>query len=1435
MQDLRSTLRTGTVICLGGEHRYIITGEPIGFGGGSIIYPARRAAEGIAATEDMIDYAVKECFPVSSEYVFRRGPSGEIAPETPSEESLAYLETVRGMMLRESRTSQQIYQKASRVIPIREVASKAELLFPSGESYEVNNTYTVMDSLYQKGRSLGSLLKESGKISTLTTFEIIKQLLTALKEVHDAGFVHLDIQDGNIFIHGMLGQTDELVTLIDFGAARRLTNGMTEPITDKVLFTTGGFTAPEAVFENDGSLQLGPETDIYSVGCLILYMLTGEKYPLPKLLQTTDELYLTRFKLRKIDCPPHLVERMQRIIARALKKDRTERYQSAGEMLTEVIDFLEALKPRRSEIMSAEYDAFICYRHGELDSAAARVLQAKLEHFRAPRGISEKKHPIQRVFLDEGELSSCADFGEQIEYALKNAEWLIVVCSTQTPGSPWVDLEIKTFLKYHDASRILALLIDGEPEEAFPDRLKGESGTDQVLAADARGKNRKEVLKRIQGDGLLKIAAPMLHTTFDSLKQRRKMAQIRRNAYIMSGISAALFLFFGYAYLQSSRLNAQYRETAYNQSLYLSNQAMQKYQNLEYYDAMELALQALTSGTEVSAPVIPEAQLVLTDALNLYAPDETLSVVDNYRKKYSYSRDETVFVDEENKKLFFFDGSLTMWDMNRKEEISVLPAESGRVKLADESLLLIGKSMILYGGYNDVYAYDYEKQELTWTVETASLMDVRYSEAAEKVYYLDSDGIHELNVDSGEETALYSCGSAVYNDGETYSWEESPLCLDESGKRAAVIVREMEENQEEATDHILLLDTDTEEYHVYEPEVGTIASLQFTKEGQLLLIGPKASAAPQYSTTNTLSIIDETAKTCSFTLWDTLDGSVLWNREVSNPYWASMNACVWEEDGIGIFISGNTCMQINMSDGEMLRSWELEDPILEFQDFVAERISVITQNGYIYYLPTDQTETSYSQKILADRILAITSTDRSFFVSYVDDGNDYVNIVEYEYLENENWTVLCDDYPDYSVEQSFCSDDGETVAMLANDSAYSADDPLTCVVSSGENTHRYTLDLTEESSVYADDFLGIYQVNGRDCLLLPFSELQRDTYTTIYKIWCIDLESMSDTILQVPYQRTDRIITEPIYRENAAYYYSYEDGVFYRWDIGADEPEALSFADQIAGSVCDLALTASGEGMFVIAEETVEAEDVENFDRTVTIIYYVDFAKNRVKEVLRRDKEDGDRVNFGFWDQEITRLLEMTEETVKIYDQTGEILGTVSHAFEEIPENALVDEQNIYLYFADSGILTAYRVSDGKALWHISLASGESTPGILGIRDGKLLIFQSDTKLFSVYGISDGACIWEDHLDNADGSLLVKAKYDEEEKELFLFLYRDCYLISLSDESTGILAHVKNAFDYGNDRFYTIKSDSSQDHQIGYLSRYSTEEIINLAGTVLGK
>ncbi len=105
-------------------------------------------------------------------------------------------------------------------------------------------------------------------------------------------------------------------------------------------------------------------------------------------------------------------------------------------------------------LSDVRYDAFISYRHCELDSFVSENLHKKLETFKLPKSVLGKVDPnktkIERIFRDEAELPLANNLSDPISDALANSEFLIVICTPRLPESQWCQKEIETFVKLHD-------------------------------------------------------------------------------------------------------------------------------------------------------------------------------------------------------------------------------------------------------------------------------------------------------------------------------------------------------------------------------------------------------------------------------------------------------------------------------------------------------------------------------------------------------------------------------------------------------------------------------------------------------------------------------------------------------------------------------------------------------------------------------------------------------------------------------------------------------------------------------------------------------------------------------------------------------------------------------------------------------------------------
>ena len=211
-----------------------------------------------------------------------------------------------------------------------------------------------------------------------------------------------------------------------------------------------------------------------------------------------------------------------------------------------------------------KYCAFISYRHQSPDDVIAKALHTAIETYGVPAGIRKKtgKKKLGRVFRDQEELPLSANLGSDIETALDSSDWFIAICSPRYLESRWCLRELEYFMQKKGRDRVLAVLVEGEPETSFPEVLRfsmdeaGNRTEVEPLAANLRGSDWKKKLK----DEKLRLLAPMLSVTFDELKRRERQRAIRRTFTVSAAVlvaAAGLGVFLAVNHARQERLREE--------------------------------------------------------------------------------------------------------------------------------------------------------------------------------------------------------------------------------------------------------------------------------------------------------------------------------------------------------------------------------------------------------------------------------------------------------------------------------------------------------------------------------------------------------------------------------------------------------------------------------------------------------------------------------------------------------------------------------------------------------------------------------------------------------------------------------------------------------------------------------------------------------------
>ena len=187
---------------------------------------------------------------------------------------------------------------------------------------------------YIEGETLRQRMKR-GALAIEEVLDISVQAASALSEAHQAGIVHLDVKPENIML-----RRDGYVKVLDFGLAKlsglewARSDGTDKPQGEAgpapgPLVGTVRYMSPEQA----RGLALDARSDIFSLGAVIYEMLAGR----PAFDgETRGGIIAAILQDEPPSLPSHLPGELARIVVKALRKDREERYQSVTDLLTDL-------------------------------------------------------------------------------------------------------------------------------------------------------------------------------------------------------------------------------------------------------------------------------------------------------------------------------------------------------------------------------------------------------------------------------------------------------------------------------------------------------------------------------------------------------------------------------------------------------------------------------------------------------------------------------------------------------------------------------------------------------------------------------------------------------------------------------------------------------------------------------------------------------------------------------------------------------------------------------------------------------------------------------------------------------------------------------------------------------------------------------------------
>jgi pSer/pThr/pTyr-binding forkhead associated (FHA) protein/predicted Ser/Thr protein kinase len=173
-----------------------------------------------------------------------------------------------------------------------------------------------------EGTDLRELIAAEGRVQPLRAARIVRQVAAALDAAHARGLLHRDIKPPNV----LLAREDH-VYLSDFGLAKRAASvgGMTR---QGSIVARAEYVAPEQILNE----RVDARVDIYALGCLLFEALTGEP-PFARWKEGPEVLaHLNAPLPSAVELRPDLPREFDDVIRRAMAKDPSDRYPSAGDL-----------------------------------------------------------------------------------------------------------------------------------------------------------------------------------------------------------------------------------------------------------------------------------------------------------------------------------------------------------------------------------------------------------------------------------------------------------------------------------------------------------------------------------------------------------------------------------------------------------------------------------------------------------------------------------------------------------------------------------------------------------------------------------------------------------------------------------------------------------------------------------------------------------------------------------------------------------------------------------------------------------------------------------------------------------------------------------------------------------------------------------------------
>ena len=246
---------------------------------------------------------------------------------------------------------------------------------------EGDRYYIVME--FVEGTDLEKTVEKNGAVAQDRVAVFMHQAAGALQHAHERGMIHCDIKPANLLLN-----ESEQIKILDMGLARFQNSDKGKADSNDLnqnVIGTVDYMAPEVA---EDSANVSPQSDIYSLGCVMFFLLTGE-IPFPG--ETIPERILKHQNgepKNPTEINDAISPRLAEICLKMMARELSERYQSAEEVAEDLAQWLRSGMKEESEAGSSSISLDFSNFAASDDSKSLKAASSKKSGF---FGLSSKK------------------------------------------------------------------------------------------------------------------------------------------------------------------------------------------------------------------------------------------------------------------------------------------------------------------------------------------------------------------------------------------------------------------------------------------------------------------------------------------------------------------------------------------------------------------------------------------------------------------------------------------------------------------------------------------------------------------------------------------------------------------------------------------------------------------------------------------------------------------------------------------------------------------------------------------------------------------------------------------------------------------------------------------------------------------------------------